>query len=200
MKQFIFLVVVLVIGGCTSAPQLVPGPAPIKESPAANLPKSLRAWNWVDANGSGSCVHASFVYHLRWQNELQLADWWKSKYAGGETASSIRRKCDAAGVRYRYTESADEEFLNWCTATRRGAIIWYYPAHCVHFCGFGKDRGGNQVAWICDNNRIARFIAIPRREFVRNWAGFGGFALSAIGQVEPFEPVPAPLVPAHVTR
>lgn len=180
--------------GCTTtpqAPQLDPLPPPAAEVPAANLPESLREWNWTDAQRSGSCVHASLVYHLRWQNQLQTADWWRRTHAGGETAQSIRQHLDRAGLRYEYTEAADPAFLIEATRNRRGAIIWYYDLHCVHFCGFTNDRGRLE-AIICDNNRVERFIRIPAGEFCNNWAGYGGFALSVTG-----EPVSPPLAPAY---
>lgn len=184
------LIVVSIVAGCDYHPPIrrIEAPPESIEHPVANLPESLREWNWTDAGGAGSCVHASTVYQLRWQNRLDLASWWRKSHAGGETARSIRDYYDKAKVPYRFTEEADPAFLDWCTKTRRGAIIWYYPSHCVHFCGFATDSGGNEYAYICDNNRVEKFIRIPRATFLTKWRGYGGFALSAM-----YSPVPPPL-------
>jgi hypothetical protein len=179
--------------GCAEIQPAVRGvyaPSGALEVPVANLPGPLREWNWTDSQGSGSCVHASTVYQLRWQNHLELAEWWRKSHAGGETASSIRGYLDKAKVPYQFTEAADPAFLDWATKTRRGAIIWFYPSHCVHFCGFAKNEKGDEVAMLCDNNRVERFIAVPRAQFLVKWREYGGFALSVM-----FSPVPPPLFP-----
>jgi len=58
----------------------------------------------------------------------------------------------------------------------------------VTFAGFGKDANGREVAWILDNNRPERFIPVEKGEFLRRWAGYGGFALTTL--YEPFPPTP----------
>lgn len=187
-------------GGCVPAPSI---PArqmeivmpPPREIPVANLPEKLREWNWTDSGGSGSCVHASTVYHLRWQNQIEWAQWWRDNHAGGETDSSIRRYLDRAGLEYEYTLNADPEFLQKATDSRRGAIIWFYPYHCVHFCGLAEV-DGRKYAFICDNNRVEQYIRVEFSEFVRRWKEYGGFALS----VTSFSPVPPPLYPAWRPR
>lgn len=191
LKKAILTVAVLVLCGCTPKPTLIPVPPPAAEVPVANLPEILREWNWVDRGGSGSCVHASLVYHLRWQNQLELAEWWRKNHAGGETATTIRQHLDRAGLEYEYTLNADPRFLEWATETRRGSIIWFYPRHCVHFCGFATVKG-QKYALICDNNRVEQYIRVPADEFVSRWAEYGGFALSVLGS-----PVPPPLFPAY---
>lgn len=174
--------------GCTNPPSLsVVPPRGINEVPGANLPASMRPTNWTDSFGSGSCVNASTVYMLRWRGREAMADWWRANHAGGETGSSIRAAHDAAGLRYVYTDRADPSFLDWCSQTRRGCIIWFYDSHCVTFCGW-SNKDGRQVAMINDNNRPSRYIEIERNEFIRRWAGYGGFGLSLLDP-----PVPAPL-------
>lgn len=185
------------VGGCNTLqprPSLVPVAAPAVEVPVANLPASLRPYNWTDRGGSGSCVNASTVFMLRWRGMMEAADWWRQNHAGGETDSSIRRHHDAQQIPYRYTVQADPDFLDWCTATRRGAIIWYYPRHCVTFCGFHTESDGRVYAYINDNNRPQKYIRIERSEFLQRWAGYGGFALSILDP-----PVPPPLFPAWRT-
>ena len=86
---------------------------------------------------------------------------------------------DAAGIDYSYTIKADPRFLDWATATRRGAILWWKPAHCCTFVGW-VEREGRQYAAILDNNYPGRFELTPREQFVRLWAGYGGFALTVM--------------------
>lgn len=181
------LLALVVSSGCNQPEVAVVPPRGVTEIPVANLPEELRPKNWVSATGSGSCVNASTVYMLRWRGEEQLADWWRKNHAGGETSSSIRSKHDAVRLPYVYTLHADPTFLDWCTKTRRGCIIWFYESHCVTFVGWANE-GGRTVAKINDNNRPGRYISIERSEFLRRWRGYGGFALSIL---EP--PVPPPL-------
>lgn len=188
-------VVALAAAGCRDAPapgKLVAVTPPAPEVPVANLPADMRPYNWTDSGGSGSCVNASTVFQLLWRNNPELAEKWRKTYAGGETDSSIRRHHDREGLNYRYTVRAEADFLDWCTATRRGAIIWYYPRHCVTFCGFHRDTDGTTYAYINDNNRPQRYIKIERAEFLRKWRDYGGFALSILDP-----PVPPPLFPAY---
>jgi hypothetical protein len=174
--------------GCEVGPQLVELPSPPAEVPPANLPLGLRQENWADRNGSGSCVIASSIYHFRWQNQEQLATYFRRSYAGGQTATSIREKWRAAKIPFVSTESGDPDFLEWASRTRRGAIIWYFPSHCVHFCGYGIV-DGQEVALLCDNNRVRNYIRIPKREFLANWRGYGGFACTAL--LPPAPPLPS---------
>jgi hypothetical protein len=176
--------------GCDAEPPrplVVPNPPPPAEIPVANLPLLLREWNWTDARGSGSCVHASTVYHLRWQHQLARAEHWRKTYAGGETATSILAKWRREGIPYDKTEEGDPAFLDRVTATRRGAIIWFFPYHCVHFCGFATV-DGKQYGVVCDNNRIEKYLRIPREEFITKWREYGGFAASAL--YSPLPPLP----------
>ncbi|EMI17770.1 hypothetical protein RMSM_05296 [Rhodopirellula maiorica SM1] len=184
MRKMLALIALVVCCGCNELPQRVTT-LPIKrvvETPAANLPTSLRPYNWTDARGSGSCVNASTVYNLTWSAKPELAAWWRKNHAGGETDTSIRRSHDAVGLRYYYTRNADPEFLKWVTKTRRSALIWYYQSHCVNFVGFHRDPtrpdDSTMYAWLCDNNRPTRYIKVPIDSFLRKWAGYGGFGLA----------------------
>lgn len=191
IMRYGYLLFFAILIGCetpaTMPLQLTPPPAP--EIPAANLPTKLRQWNWTDRFGSGSCGHASLVYHLRWQGQLALAQWWRDNHAGGVTATSICNDCTAAGIDFVCTRTADPAFLDWASRTRRGAIIWFFDAHCVHFCGFAKI-DGREYALLCDNNRVDQFIRIERTEFLQRWKGYDGFALSTV-----FPPAPPNLYP-----
>lgn len=194
------LLLALLCGGCAVSAGCVPPaashasilpPRTVDEVPAANLPRSLRPHNWTDARGSGSCVHASTVYSLFWCGKPSTAQWWRKSHAGGETANTIRRYHDAAGLKYFYTLNADPRLLDWATQTRRAAIIWYYPRHCVSFVGFHAGTDGRAMAHLVDNNRPSEVIRIERSKFLREWAGYGGFALAL---ADP--PVPPPLYDA----
>ncbi|TWU17980.1 hypothetical protein [Allorhodopirellula heiligendammensis] len=192
-KLFLILALLGLVCGCnqSAAPILIPNQPPPAEVPAANLPESLRPYNWTAADGSGSCVNASTVYALQWRGKEAMADWWRRNHSGGETDTSIRQSHDAAGLRYVFTRSADESFLDWCSRTRRGAIIWFYTRHCVTFVGFANV-DGREYAFLNDNNRPTRYIKVERAEFLRRWADYGGFALSLLDP-----PVPPPLYPAY---
>lgn len=187
------LTIALACCGCVTPqmadPVLLP-PLAMSEIPAANLPVELRPFNWTDRGGSGSCVNASTVFNLHWTNQPELADWWRRNHAGGETSTTIRRYHDEKGLRYYFTLKADPALLDWCTQTRRSCLIWYYPSHCINFCGFVRE-GGREVAYLLDNNRPKQFIKVERSRFLKEWAGYGGFALALADA-----PVPPPLYDA----
>ncbi|HBJ34230.1 MAG TPA: hypothetical protein DDZ51_05580 [Planctomycetaceae bacterium] len=189
-------VILITLSGCVAPskqlaePRILP-PMAAAEVPVANLPVELRPMNWTDARGSGSCVNASTVFNLHWSNQPQLADWWRRNHAGGETSTTIRQHHDRQNLRYFYTLRADPAILDWCTATRRSALIWYYPSHCINFCGFHRDESGREMAYLLDNNRPRNWIKVERAKFIREWAGYGGFALALAAP-----PVPPPLYDA----
>lgn len=170
-----------------------PNPDFVEEVPVANLPKSMHQKNWTDYRGSGSCVHASTVYCLRWENQDELAKWWRSNHAGGETASSIIKFYKAADIPCVYTMSGNPEFLEWVTRNRYASIIWFKERHCVAFCGFAKDGSGKEVAIIQDNNRPGTYESYPKLEFIRRWRGYGGFACVPLAGV-PLASIPQPSI------
>lgn len=153
-------------------------PCPAVEIPAANVPVALRYKNWPDRTGSGSCVIASSCAVFEWSNRPDLASKFRKTYAGGQTESSIKSKYRASNIPYvapdQDHEYGDPALLQWASDTRRAAIIWYFPNHCVTFCGFSKWQG-REVAWLLDNNRIERFIPIPKDQFITEWRKYGGF-------------------------
>lgn len=173
-------IVILLVGGCIDAPVLVrPLPTPTAEQPPANLPSALHQRNWIGPKKQGSCVHASIVNHLRWLNQLELAARWRATYSDGEWDTRLRDRLDAADIDYSYTLKSDPRFLDWASQTRRGAILWWKPGHCCTFMGW-IERDGQQFAVILDNNYPGRFELTPRQQFVRLWAGYGGFALTVL--------------------
>ena len=162
---------------------------PSVEIPAANVPLALRQKNWPDARGSGSCVIASTCSALQWHNKPELAERFRKSYAGGQTETSIKQKWAANGIKFvapeRDHDYGDPELLEWASRTRRAAIIWYFPNHCVTFCCFSNWQG-REVAWLLDNNRKERFIPIPKQQFLTEWRGFGGFCAIPL-----FNPAPS---------
>lgn len=179
--------------GCAGDGQWIELPAQPAEVPTANIPRSLQQKNWADRGGSGSCVIASSCSAFQWMNRPDLAEQFRRKYAGGQTESSIKAKWRASKIPFVCTETdaehGDPEILEWATKTRRAAIIWYYPSHCVTFVGFGTWQG-RDVAWLLDNNRVGQFIPIEKQTFIRNWRGFGGFAAVPLDQPVPPRPYP----------
>lgn len=176
--------------GCDSqSEQWLALPAVAPESPPVNPPVGMRQKNWVSSTGSGSCVIASSVTHFGWQGREDVGKYFRASYAGGQTATSIKTKWKAANIPFLCTESGDPQFLDWASKTRRGAIIWYFPNHCVTFCGYSVI-DGIEHAMICDNNRTLQYIRIPKQQFIREWRGYGGFACTALL-------TPAPSIP-HV--
>jgi hypothetical protein len=180
----------LVSVGCdVPGPQVVRAlPTPAIEQPPANLPPGLHQRNWTGPLRQGSCVHASLTSHLRWLNEYEKGERWRRTYSDGEFDDRLRDRLDAAGIDYAYTGKADPRFLDWASETRRGAICWWKPSHCCTFMGWVTKPDGKQYAAILDNNYPGRFELTPREQFVRLWAGYGGFALAVLS--EPASSIP----------
>jgi hypothetical protein len=140
----------------------------------------MRQQNWEGRLRQGSCVYASLINHVRWLNLPDFADKIRRTRGDGEYANRLMQWLDSEDVAYRYTEKADPRFLDWCSNERAGCILWWKPSHCCTFVGWVQDTEGNQLAAVLDNNYISNFEYIPREQFVRLWAGYGGFALSVL--------------------
>lgn len=173
--------VCFLVAGCDQMQpvRVRPLPAPAIEQPPANLPASLHQRNWTGRLNQGSCVHASLTSHFRWLNQFEMGERWRSTYSDGEYETRLRNRLDAANVEYVFTSKADPRFLDWASSTRRGAILWWKPSHCCTFMGW-VERDGRQFAAILDNNYPGRFEFTEREQFVRLWAGYGGFALTVL--------------------
>lgn len=188
--RLVALVLILFCVGCDSS-QWLELPANPPEMPVANIPKSLRQTNWADSRGSGSCVIASSCSAFQWINRPELVKLFRTQYAGGQTESSIKAKWRANRIPFVCTETdaehGDPAILEWATKTRRAAIIWYFPNHCVTFVGFGL-WDGREVAWLLDNNRVGQFIPIDKQTFIRNWRSYGGFAAIPLEHPVPARP------------
>lgn len=162
MRSFWLLLAACVLCGCDAINDLPAAtPKPV-ELPIVNVPRAEREWNW----GGGSCVHASTVMHLRWQNAMELADYWRKTYSGGESYNGLTSKLNRNHVPFYATAggggqdiaraealdftrfissrggsygtlAGDVDVLERCTQERRGGVIFYYPNHSILFCGFG---------------------------------------------------------------
>jgi hypothetical protein len=188
MIRYVVLLTLLILAGCSPATRVYPLPAPPAEAPVCNLPYELRQQNWTGKLNQGSCVYASLINHVRWLNLPELATEIRRTRGDGEYASRLMQYLDSKGIEYTYTEKADPRFLDECTKERRGCILWWKPSHCCTFVGWVRDQNGNQYAAILDNNYITKFEYTPREQFVRLWAGYGGFALSVTN--DPAIPIP----------
>jgi hypothetical protein len=150
------------------------------ERPTVNLPLSLRQKNWNQGK-QGSCVHATLISLLRWQNEFALADYHKSRHGGGEWIESMNRTLDRDGIRYAYTATGDVSFLEWACETRRGAGVAIMGGkHMVALVHLDKEQ-----AALLDNRRVHRYIWVPRSNFVSEWLHSGGWAVTPV-----YSPVP----------
>jgi hypothetical protein len=141
------------------------------ELPAVDLPLDSRCRNY----GGGSCVCASTISVLRWQGREDLADRLRQICSGGQSSSSIITKMERLELPYAYTDNGDAAFLNWCCQTRRGATIFWKPAHSCTLVGLTESE-----AVVLDNNHVGRYEYTPRDEFIRRWRGYGGFALTPL--------------------
>lgn len=168
----------LALAGCDSitAPRVRPLPVPAAEVPPANLPTQLHVRNWLGPLRQGSCVHASLKNHALWHNDFNFVATWP--HSDGETASRVMQRLDAVNYDYVFTERADPRFLDWVSRERHGCILWWKPSHCCTFMGWVEGHNGQQMACVLDNNRPGVYEFHPREQFIRLWAGYGGFGLS----------------------
>lgn len=190
MKRLCLLALLICLLGCDEVINVRPLPAPDPMVPTCHLPVELRQRNWLGDRREGSCVYASLINHVRWLNLPKLADEIRGKYGNGEYETRLKANLDAMGVKHASVSNADPRFLDWCDMERRGAILWWKPYHCCTFCGWVTRHDGKQYAVILDNNRPEDFELTEREQFVRLWAGYGGFALSVIA--DPANNVPYP--------
>jgi hypothetical protein len=144
-----------------------------------DLPPEMRTSNYA----GGSCMHAAIQDVLKWHGLNEAADWWRDNLSGGYSVSEGARQLEEMGFQFAYTTDGDEELLEWCSRNRHGAAIHYYTMHAITFRGYA-----NGYAYLTDNNRTDAEIEVPKSEFVRNWKGYGGAALTVV--YSPAPPVP----------
>jgi hypothetical protein len=161
------------------------------ERPIVNLPAELREENWLGSNGEGSCVHATMVMLLRWQQQEGVASHWRETYGDGEYAdstwnpeSNLAIKLDSENVRYAYCIDGDERFLEWALATRRGCGVTVLGgAHMVALVHLDDEWAG-----ILDNNRPDQIIWMRRAKFLAEWKHSNGWAVTPV--YTPAPPMP----------
>jgi hypothetical protein len=182
MKQLALVGFLLILVGIAAqnpdfnikaTPKRVFGPG-VTEKPVMNLPLALRQANWRGRNGSGSCVHASWISCLRWQGQYAMAEWWASHYDGGENYDEMVQRLDDAGIRWAGTVGeGDVSFLEYCHRTRRGCIVTWSPRHVVTLVHFDDKWAG-----VLNNNEIDHILWIPREDFVKEWKYRGSWAMT----------------------
>ena len=155
------------------------GTCPYKDVPPVDVPKALRQANYA----GGSCNHASLITVLRWQGLEDPARKWRQNYAGGADVTDLADIADGLGLRFAYTNGGDAGFLEWCSRTRRGAAIHYYPGHAVTFLGYV----GAQAVLV-NNNDTTHLIHVPKTEFIAAWKGYGGKAITVVYSPAPPRP------------
>jgi len=181
IKALIFLVAIAVMTSGLSA----------AERPIVNLPPELREENWLGPGGEGSCVHATMVMLLRWQQQERLADHWRATYADGEYADrtwnrqhNLADRLDRENVRYAYTIQGDVAFLEWAIRTRRGCGVTVLGGrHMVALVHLD-----DQWAGLLDNNAPEKIIWVRRGKFIAEWKNSNGWAVSPV--YTPAPPMP----------
>jgi len=145
------------------------GIAPPREVPTVNLPPGLRQGNWT----GDSCVWASLISLLRWQEQPAAADFIKRNYQGGAYTSRLGGQMDLIGMRYAETHAGNTAFLEWAVRTRRGAgIVVRGGRHMVALVHLDKTRAG-----ILDNNSVGKILWRSREDLLAEWRAAGGYAI-----------------------
>jgi hypothetical protein len=153
-------------------------------SPVVDVPQDYRQANWLGDRGQGSCVIASSVTLLRWQNRIHAADYYRKTYGNGQGPDSLAAKFNSDGVRFAETRTGDVQFLEWALRTRRGAnVVWMNGRHMLTLVHLD----GEQAA-ILDNNAIDKVQWMPRERFLAEWRASGGWAVTPL--YTPMAPVP----------
>lgn len=179
MKR-LFLILSLALGGCDGRLDLAPQSFDLAnrhyEVPTVNLPESLRQANWVSRiSREGSCTHSTLINLFRWQGRIQTANYWRSKYSGGETPSSLLHKLDQEGIRNAAT-IGDVDFLQQACDTRRGCGVTVMGGkHMVALVHLDAYHAG-----ILDPNDPQAILYVPRDQFLSEWRNSGAFAVTPI--------------------
>ena len=153
------------------------------DRPVVNVPKTDRQSNWLGSQREGSCVYASMISLLRWQNRYETAKTLRNRYGNGEMPTGLAANLDREGIRYAYVTNGDVKFLEWAVRTRRGAAVTVMGGRHM-ICLVHLD---SKVAILLDNNRVDNFIVVPREVFLAEWRASMGWAVT---------PIYAPAAPA----
>ena len=156
------------------------------ELPIVNPPVTLRQRNWVlGSRENGSCMWASTITLLRWQEQYALADRLRRTRGGGELPSQFAKRLNTAGVKHVAHSAGSAAFLEWACLTRHGAVIVIggkgdHAVNVVHM--------DESVVYLLDNNQPREYQVVPRDEFLRNWKKAGGWAFVPL--YNPAAPLP----------
>ncbi len=144
-----------------------------------DLPPAMRGGNY-----GPSCMWASFQNALRWQHQEQVAAACRAHCYGPAGVHQVAAWSDAAGLDYAYTDCGNAAFLDWCSRTRRGAVVVYENGcHAILFCGYlGAD------AVLLDPNHPERLDRLPRDAFLKEWLRSGGCAITPLYAPTPPQP------------
>jgi hypothetical protein len=189
-KLISLLFCLLLAAGCDD-PQRGPGDCPDGKCPYAavppmDLPVEMRQANY----GGGSCMWASTISVLMHQRQYEAAERLR-QHAGAASVETVAAVLDRMGLLFAYTNTGDESFLQWCSDTRRGAAIHYYPQHAITFCGYARTPGGfPELEWavLIDNNMPRLDIRVEKRRFLDAWRDYGGRALTVVYTPTPPRP------------
>lgn len=183
MKRVVSLVLLLALAAGCESQGIVPSVRKA-ERPTVNLPRSMRQTNWRGPKGEGSCTWATMTSLLRWQGRYRTADWVRKNCGDGEWPEDMAKKLDRANIRYAHVTNGDVKFLEWACRTRRGAGITVMGgAHMV--CLVYLD---DKWAALLDNNRIEKFIWVPRETLIVEWKASYGWAIAPV--YTPAAPLP----------
>lgn len=170
-------------GACPNGGCPVPGVHVVGS--LADTPAEFREANYA----GGSCLHAALITVMNRMGLYDAAKYWRQSHSGaagvrpGSPSIDVVEMANTLGLQFAYTAEGNEDFLEWCSRTRRGAAIHYFPVHAVFF-----ERYEGDAALLIDNNRTSADIRIPKQEFVRRWKQeFGGRAITLV-----YPPMPAP--------
>ncbi len=167
----VVLVFLTFFAGCDGTISRKTYTTPAAEIPRVNVPVSMRQRNW---SREGSCVHASLISLLRWQDRHSLADYWGKTYSGGEYPGRFARRLDYGGIRYAFVTNGSVEFLEWAISTRRGCNITVKGgAHMVTLVHLDETH-----AAVLDNNSPGSFIWMPRNTLISEWKSSMGWAIT----------------------
>jgi len=155
------------------------------EFPIVNVPTKLRQRNWIrGAPNNGSCLWASTISLLRWQEQYALADRIRLTRGGGEQPSQFSKRLYAANMRHVAHAKGNAAFLEWSCLTRHGAVVVIKNGeHAVTLVDLTAE-----AAYLLDNNYPEKFREISRDKFLREWREAGGWAFVPL--YNPASPLP----------
>lgn len=157
-----------------------------------DLAPEWRQQNWTGYQHNGSCGHASTISALRWLQEFEKADSWKSKYSSGENFPRHLQRLQANGISFIETHDGDRSIFQTAATLRRMVIVYWKEdtnrgpkGHILDVVGF--DDAGNVL--ILNNNHTRRLDEYEQRKWYDSWAKWSGCAIVILSGSPP-PPVP----------